>query len=126
MYRKSPTWYRDVSEQQLQDWRAVGWPAVLTRLGAVAGGLSSDFGCTRRKGRRLIMSCCFHCERTPSLSLYDNGGFVCYGCGQAGSISDFVMIIMDYDQLSDLSQLFDDAFRSSNHIEGQLRLELCS
>lgn len=38
--------------------------------------------------------CCpIHFEKTPSLKIYDNDrGWHCYGCGQGGSIIDFVMI----------------------------------
>lgn len=36
--------------------------------------------------------CCpFHNERTPSLKLYPDGGWHCFGCGKGGSSIDFVM-----------------------------------
>lgn len=36
--------------------------------------------------------CCpFHNERTPSLKLFPDGGWKCFGCGRGGSSIDFVM-----------------------------------
>lgn len=42
--------------------------------------------------------CCpFHGERTPSLKLYPDGGWHCFGCGKGGSSIDFVMALFDID-----------------------------
>ena len=39
-----------------------------------------------------FICCPFHYEKTPSLKLYDgNRGFYCFGCGEHGSVIDFVM-----------------------------------
>lgn len=38
--------------------------------------------------------CCFHSEKTASLRIYPDG-YKCYGCGQAGSVIDFVMKYFD-------------------------------
>jgi len=40
----------------------------------------------RRDGK---VSCPFHTDDTPSLQLYEDGTFYCYGCGAGGSIYDF-------------------------------------
>lgn len=40
----------------------------------------------RRNGK---VNCPFHDDQTPSLQLYDDGTFYCYGCGAGGSIYDF-------------------------------------
>ena len=40
--------------------------------------------------RQGFARCCFHNEKTASLRIYPNG-YKCYGCGQAGSVIDFVM-----------------------------------
>jgi CHC2 zinc finger len=40
----------------------------------------------RRDGK---VSCPFHADDTPSLQLYHDGTFYCYGCGVGGSIYDF-------------------------------------
>ena len=40
----------------------------------------------RRDGK---VSCPFHADGTPSLQLYGDGTFYCYGCGAGGSIYDF-------------------------------------
>jgi len=40
----------------------------------------------RRNGK---VNCPFHADDTPSLQLYDDGTFFCYGCGAGGSLYDF-------------------------------------
>ena len=42
-----------------------------------------------------FISCPFHDERTPSLKIYEQPGkgFCCFGCGAAGSVIDFVMLL---------------------------------
>jgi hypothetical protein len=40
----------------------------------------------RRDGK---VSCPFHADATPSLQLYEDGTFYCYGCGAGGSVYDF-------------------------------------
>ena len=45
--------------------------------------------------------CPFHNENTPSLKVYSgNRGFHCYGCGQNGSVIDFVMQLFNLDFLA--------------------------
>ncbi len=39
--------------------------------------------------RRKII-CPFHAENTPSLHVYDDGGWKCYGCSKHGDVIDFV------------------------------------
>lgn len=39
---------------------------------------------------RLIGKCPFHREDTPSFTVYDDGGYKCFGCGAAGDVVDFV------------------------------------
>ena len=39
-----------------------------------------------------FICCPFHNEKTPSLKLYDgNRGFYCFGCGEHGSVIDFII-----------------------------------
>lgn len=46
----------------------------------------------KRKGRTLVGLCCFHAEKTPSLTVYpDDPHFKCFGCGQHGDVISFVM-----------------------------------
>ena len=40
----------------------------------------------RRDGK---VNCPFHADDTPSLQLYEDGTFYCYGCRAGGSIYDF-------------------------------------
>lgn len=43
-------------------------------------------------GRRVMIRCPFHSDRTASLAIYPDGGFHCFGCGAHGKNSvDFVM-----------------------------------
>lgn len=37
---------------------------------------------------RTILLCAFHHERTPSLIVYADGGFRCYGCRKLGWLKD--------------------------------------
>ena len=56
-----------------------------------------------------FICCPFHNEKTPSLKLYDgNRGFYCFGCGEHGSIIDFVMRYFGLDFQSAISKLNDD------------------
>ena len=53
--------------------------------------------------------CPFHNEKTPSLKLYDgNRGFYCFGCGEHGSVIDFVMRYFCLDFQSAIIKLNDD------------------
>lgn len=43
-------------------------------------------------GRNVSVRCVFHQDRTPSLTIYANGGYHCFGCGANGQNAvDFVM-----------------------------------
>ena len=44
------------------------------------------------RGRRVMVKCPFHADRTASLAIYPNNGFHCFGCGAHGKNAvDFVM-----------------------------------
>ena len=56
-----------------------------------------------------FICCPFHNEKTPSLKLYDgNRGFYCFGCGEHGSVIDFVMRYFNIDFPKAISKLNDD------------------
>ena len=56
-----------------------------------------------------FICCPFHNEKTPSLKLYDgNRGFYCFGCGEHGSVIDFVMRYFGLVFQSAISKLNDD------------------
>lgn len=38
----------------------------------------------KQKGRRVSIKCVFHTDSTPSLAIYPNGGYHCFGCGKNG------------------------------------------
>lgn len=45
-----------------------------------------------KRGRNVSVRCVFHQDRTPSLVLYADGGYNCFGCGANGQNAiDFVM-----------------------------------
>lgn len=48
----------------------------------------------RRDGK---VNCPFHPDDTPSLQLYDDGTFYCYGCGAGGSVYDFAATLWSFD-----------------------------
>lgn len=39
----------------------------------------------RDTGRRVNVRCPLHNDRTPSLSIYPDGSYYCFGCGQHGT-----------------------------------------
>jgi DNA primase len=44
------------------------------------------------QGRRRMIKCPFHSDRTASMALYPNGGYHCFGCGKHGKNAiDFVV-----------------------------------
>lgn len=46
----------------------------------------------RDSGQRVNVRCPFHSDRTPSLSIYPDGSYHCFGCGQHGRNSiDFLL-----------------------------------
>jgi DNA primase len=58
---------------------------------------------TLKQGRQQKVRCPFHGggkERTPSLTIYRNGGYHCFGCGKNGNNSiDFIMHLgMNFNQ----------------------------
>jgi len=44
----------------------------------------------RKQGVRWVARCPFHEDRAPSLVLYPDGGFVCFGCREHGTAVDFI------------------------------------
>lgn len=99
-------WVSSIDRLKLAEWRAVGWPTIVVALDRELRG--SHSGNSRLKGRTILMNCCFHEERTPSLKLYPNGGFTCYGCLQSGGIPDFVAVLLGMEDASELDSFFDD------------------
>jgi hypothetical protein len=44
----------------------------------------------RKSGNRLVGLCPFHDDKTPSVYIFDNQRFHCFGCGAHGDVIDFV------------------------------------
>ncbi len=51
----------------------------------------------RQFGGRFNGLCPFHDERTPSLFIFPDNHFYCYGCGEHGDAIDFVMKLKGYE-----------------------------
>ena len=60
----------------------------------------------------ITLLCVFHEERTPSLRIWPDGGFRCFGCGVVGRVEDH----------PDLQMVFDRVRRDRLEAAGQLRL----
>ena len=52
-----------------------------------------------------FIACPFHDERTPSLKLYRDGGWKCFGCGKGGSVIDFTCELYGLSPLEAVRQL---------------------
>lgn len=59
--------------------------------------------------RKGFICCPFHNEKTPSFKVYKgNGGYHCFGCGEHGSIIDFVMRYFDLSFKEAITKLNND------------------
>ena len=58
----------------------VSLPAVISRYGVELS----------RRGRNLIGLCPFHADKDPSFTVFPDGRFKCFGCGEHGDAADFV------------------------------------
>lgn len=58
------------------------WAALQARLPEVA----SRYTRLRRRGRLLVGRCPLHHDTRPSFTVYPNGTFFCFGCGQTGTV----------------------------------------
>ena len=45
---------------------------------------------TGQRIERHKIRCPFHQDDTPSLQIYDDGGWKCFGCGKHGDVLDFI------------------------------------
>ena len=54
-----------------------------------------------------FICCPFHNEKTPSLKLFDDG-FKCFGCGESGSVIDFVGKLFSLDPLGAVRRIDQD------------------
>ena len=59
--------------------------------------------------RKGFICCPFHNEKTPSFKVYKgNGGYHCFGCGEHGSVIDFLMRYFDLSFKEAITKLNDD------------------
>jgi AAA domain/CHC2 zinc finger/Domain of unknown function (DUF6371) len=62
----------------------------------------------KRNGKEYVGLCCFHAEKTPSFTVYDNK-FKCFGCGESGDVIDFVQRTRGIEWLDAVAILAQDA-----------------
>lgn len=55
-----------------------------------------------------FICCPFHNERTPSLKLFPDGGWKCFGCGAGGTSIDFVSRLLELEPLAAVERLNTD------------------
>lgn len=55
-----------------------------------------------------FICCPFHNEKTPSLKLYQDGSFYCFGCGAHGTVIDFAALLFNLDSLDAVKRLNED------------------
>lgn len=76
----------------------VSWNDVLTNLGIAFRENSNG---------KLIASCCFHVEKTPSLRFWPKSGFCCHGCRKRGrDIVAFVCEVRSFAERAELDEFF--------------------
>jgi len=55
-----------------------------------------------------FICCPFHMEKTPSLKLYPDGSWHCFGCGASGTVIDFVSKLFDLSPLDAVRKINQD------------------
>jgi DNA primase len=68
-------------------------------------------------------SCPFHREHTPSFKVYDNS-FYCFGCGESGTVIDFVMKYFRLTNIEAVKKLNED-FKLNLQINGNVGAAYC-
>ncbi len=69
--------FEDVSREEREELcRGVNWETVLAKLG---------FSFRQNTKGKLIRSCVFHKEKTPSLRFWPGSGYCCHGCRKRGA-----------------------------------------
>lgn len=87
--------------QVLIDKYAAVRDSVTTREFAETAGIQVN-----RSG---FCSCPFHSDRTPSLKIYDEGGWYCFSCNRGGSVIDLAAALYNTDILT-AAQMLSDTF----------------
>ncbi|NLF02897.1 MAG: DUF927 domain-containing protein [Anaerolineales bacterium] len=63
----------------------------------------------RKSGPRWVGLCPFHSDHDPSLVVFPDGGWRCFGCGAGGDVFDYVMLRQGWDFRTALKELARDA-----------------
>jgi hypothetical protein len=53
----------------------------------------SDYVELKKSGKGYMGRCPFHDDKHPSFAVYEEGYYICYGCGASGDVIDFIMQI---------------------------------
>lgn len=64
-------------------------PAIKARV-SILDLLETDGMQPRRSGANFIVCCPFHEERTGSFTIFPDGGYQCFGCGESGDVISYV------------------------------------
>ena len=109
-----PRWLKCVDPVARMDWLHLGWLPVLVKLEPWLLGRyrSGNWRGPTLIARRYVMNCCFHEERTPSLSLYPSGIYLCHGCQAFGDILLFVVELLELDNENELKEFFEEVERN--------------
>jgi hypothetical protein len=82
---------------------------------AIPASHYADVLAGRKANRAAKIVCPFHDDHDPSLQLYDNGSWYCFGCREGGSIYDFAAQLWGLDtkgrEFLELRARLTDAFR---------------
>jgi len=63
----------------------------------------------KKSGKQHVLHCWHHDERTPSLNVFPDGGYKCFGCGAKGDVIDACMAIEGLDKGEAVKKLASDA-----------------
>ncbi len=69
----------------------------------------------RRSGLRGTCRCLFHDDRTPSMALYPDGGYHCFGCGAHGDVTALYMKALGLGAMEAAKRVCEDFGLSYDH-----------
>lgn len=68
-----------------------------------------------RRGNRWVACCPFHQEKTPSFTIFLDGGFKCFGCQESGDVIDLVSRGLHIDKATTIRMLATDLGLRPDH-----------
>jgi DNA primase len=79
-----------LSKKSLRNWESNPMIAELKQNIDLVSAVESSGVELARRGTRHVGLCPFHDEKTPSLFIFPDNHFKCFGCGEHGDVIDFV------------------------------------